>query len=248
MLESRHRFLKFVQNKFNLFEGNRWDTVTTAMPRAPRTQPRWRLHLEGEEGQEQEQEQEQEQAPMDTPWVDDLRYNLDEEDMPVIVSEEEATIGGASPFAAAAQPSNAHMDLNDEVERQDEEELAATDPPLPTQLSLAERDTQMYGWRYPALYDYMMESGGKEDLVMTAARVLDQIPPTIHEELAAKEKQWESAKDLLSPASRQDQNVLYTEVVRLRFLSGAREQAVRFLEDDVSKRTVDMEPTVGAQT
>jgi hypothetical protein len=164
--------------------------------------------------------------------------------MPVIVSEEEATIGGANPITAAEQPSNAHMDLNEEVERQNEEELAASDPPLPAPLGLAERDAQMYGWRYPALYDYMIESGGKEDLVMTAARILDQIPPTIHEELAAKETQWEAAKDLLDPASRQDQNVLYTEVVRLRFLSGAREQAARFLEDDVSKRTVEMGPAV----
>ena len=141
--------------------------------------------------------------------------------MPVIVSVEDATI----------------RDPTSEQDQQEEQQMWIAQPEA--ELSSAERDIQMFGWRYPALYDYMIESGGKEDLVMTAARILDQISPTIREELIAKEKLWEAAKDVMNPASRNDQDVLYTEVIRLRFLAGAREQARRFLEDDVGKRAFE---------
>lgn len=224
LIESRNRLLKFVQNKFNLFEGNRWDSTAVSVSAATR----------GEDQPEWGTEQSQPSGPTSM-FADDLRYGLDEEDMPVIVSEQDATIRGEQPSASAPQQLDTQMDLFEEVAQQEEVEMGLNEPKV--LVSDVERDVQMYGWRYPALYDYMVESGGKEDLVMTATRLLDQIPPTVGDELAAAEKQWELAKDLINPASRQDQDVLYAEVVRLRFLTGARGQAVRFLEDDIGKRT-----------
>lgn len=60
--------------------------------------------------------------------------------------------GGMSPPPQA-------MDTNDVVSLPD---IAAGD-----------REAARYSWRYPLLYDEMQRSGGKEDMIMTAMRVMD---------------------------------------------------------------------------
>jgi A1 cistron-splicing factor AAR2 len=41
-------------------------------------------------------------------------------------------------------------------------------------ISALEKESAKYSWRYPLLYDAMISSGGKEDLLMTSMRILDE--------------------------------------------------------------------------
>lgn len=77
-----------------------------------------------------------------------------------------------------------------------------------TPMTETEIEIGLYSWRYPLLYDDMVAKNGAEDMTMTAMRIFDEIV--------------------------RNNTISIEEAVKS---SGLMSEAVRFIEDEVSKRT-----------
>lgn len=64
-----------------------------------------------------------------------------------------------------------------EREQQDASDLTFTPPKVVSDapLSRREREDMMYSWRYPLLYEEMVKQSGREDMLMTAVRILEEL-------------------------------------------------------------------------
>jgi len=121
-------------------------------------------------------------------------YNLVEEDMPVIVGIDEEPRGGVdervdamSAVASIEQKWNSLIPPSDNNVNHrgggdgpdsmgrvgEEEEEGEEEPDQGQDLSPSDIESAKYSWRYPFLYQAMLASCGREDMIMTAARILD---------------------------------------------------------------------------
>jgi A1 cistron-splicing factor AAR2 len=126
--ENRNRFLRFIQKKFGLYSDD--SSSSPISSQFART----------------------DMSPSDI----DILYNLVDEDMPVILSEDE---------------------VNEQMMRSsgDDNDGAVAMSTDATFLNPEDKETNIFSWRYPNLYAESTKYEGKEDLLMTAVRIMDNI-------------------------------------------------------------------------
>ena len=151
LAECIHRLLKFVSKKFNIYSND--------------------LNLDYGEN-----------------------YNLVAEDMPVIVSGHNRNIdeecGVVSSSALQTESEAMLINIQDKWDQNLPSEKRASPATLesvefeiqqpvavncdPKQaISPQEMEIELFRWRYPLLYEAMLDSAGREDMIMTAARVIE---------------------------------------------------------------------------
>jgi hypothetical protein len=210
LFEHKRRLLTFLQKKFNLFD---------------------------------ELEADEEGMVVD-------RYNLVDEDRPVIVPEEDILramgdgTDDTSTRVRTHEPTDEYSSLHETVHGN----VCAGG-----EMSQAEIEKAMYCWRYPNLYDAMCSTGALEDLVMTAVRLLDEQD---HEENRFASRAQGNSSSIPLPGiqlsavpqsniagcSRThdgeaiDSKLKPSSSLSKETLVKAREEARRFLEDEMSKR------------
>jgi hypothetical protein len=156
-----------------------------------------------------------------------MQMNLVEEDMPVIVPYEDVE------RAVDGEPQQHQYPSSQDESPFQEDELQET--VVEVHKSGSALEASAFGWRYPALYDFNAHAPHEEDLEMTAVRLIDEIPENVSQQREEAKKDLEDAeREGFSTADVQER---FEAMVRLRFLSKAREEAVRYLQDDISKRT-----------
>lgn len=123
--ENRNRFMRFIQKKFGLYtDGSSSSPLASQLAKT-------------------------DMSPSDI----DILYNLVDEDMPVILSEDEV-----------------HQQMI-QHDYDDNEGIASTTFDSP--VNVEDKEINVFSWRYPNLYTESIKCEGKEDLLMTAVRILD---------------------------------------------------------------------------
>ncbi len=123
--ENRNRFMRFIQKKFGLYiDDSSSSPIATQFAKT-------------------------DMSPSDI----DILYNLVDEDMPVILSEDE---------------------VNEQMIKQnfdDNEGIASMTSD--STVNIEDKEINVFSWRYPNLYTESIKCEGTEDLLMTAVRILD---------------------------------------------------------------------------